>query len=139
MLTVGDPSPSSAVGPTADRRVKPDVILADSRAFFTDGEASAGSSNAAAYVAGVVAVLKAVEPGLRPRHLLRLAEQGSTAADPKPPSAIGDGVARIGRDGRITLVSPASPSRPASSARLGLRNWRTPGRARLAEIVREGR
>jgi hypothetical protein len=57
VLTVGDSDPSSSIGPTADRRVKPDVIVKDSRAYFSDGEVSAGSSNAAAYVAGVVAVL----------------------------------------------------------------------------------
>jgi hypothetical protein len=77
VLTVGDSSPASSVGPTVDHRVKPDVILPDSRAFFSDGEVTSGSSNAAAYIAGVVAVLKAAEPGLRTRHLLRLARQES--------------------------------------------------------------
>ena len=76
---MGDSSPASSVGPTADHRVKPDVILPDSRAFFTDGEVTAGSSNAAAYFAGVVAVLKAAEPGLHTRHLLSLARQGGAA------------------------------------------------------------
>ena len=47
VLTVGDSSPDSSVGPTADYRIKPDVILEDSRAFFTDGQVTAGSSNAA--------------------------------------------------------------------------------------------
>jgi hypothetical protein len=75
VLTVGDSSPATSVGPTADHRVKPDVILPDSRAFFSDGEVTSGSSNAAAYLAGVVAILKAAEPGLRTRHLLRLARQ----------------------------------------------------------------
>ena len=78
VLTVGDSSPVSAVGPTADGRLKPNVILEDSRAFFTDGEVSVGSSNAAAYLAGIVAVLKVAEPGLRTRHLLLLARQGAT-------------------------------------------------------------
>jgi hypothetical protein len=75
VLTVGDADAASSAGPTADFRVKPDVILEDSRAFFSDGEVSVGSSNAAAYFAGIVAVLKAAEPGLRTRHLLRLARQ----------------------------------------------------------------
>jgi hypothetical protein len=79
VLTVGDSSPASAVGPTADHRVKPDLLIADSRAFFTDGEVTVGSSNAAAYFTGVVAVLKAAEPDLRTRHLLRLA-RGETPA-----------------------------------------------------------
>ncbi len=94
VLTVGDTDPSSSVGPTADRRIKPDAVLEDSRAFFTDGDISAGSSNAAAYVAGVrVTVLKAAEPGLRPRHLLWLAQQGDTLSQsaahtrtPPPPT-----------------------------------------------------
>ena len=150
VLTVGDESPGSAVGPTADRRVKPDTILADSRAFFSDGDVSAGSSNAAAYVAGVVAVMKAVEPNLRIRHVLRLAGQGAIVPTVAKP-AVGDGIARIGPDGRITMVRPASasttfraavvvsPPRPSPASRLGLSSWKTPSRARLAEVVRDGR
>jgi hypothetical protein len=90
VLTVGDTDSGSAVGPTADHRLKPDVLLEDSRAFFSDGEVTAGSSNAAAYLAGVVAVLKAAEPGLQARHLLLLAQQeaGSRpAATPRPAAA----------------------------------------------------
>ncbi|SIO43362.1 Subtilase family protein [Singulisphaera sp. GP187] len=118
VLTVGDTDMSSSIGPTTDRRVKPDVILADSRAFFTDGEVSAGSSNAAAYVAGVVAVLKAAAPGLRPSHLLRIAQQGPIV----PYSAL------VGR-----------PTRPANSPPPGFHYWQTPTRAKLAELVREKR
>jgi hypothetical protein len=76
VLTVGDGSPLSAVGPTADHRVKPDVVLEDSRAAFTNGEVTFGASNAAAYFAGVVTVLKAAQPNLRTRHLLALARRG---------------------------------------------------------------
>jgi hypothetical protein len=129
VLTVGDTEPSSSVGPTADRRIKPDTVLEDSRAFFTDGEISAGSSNAAAYVAGVVAVLKAAEPGLRPRHLLMLAQQGdilpqsgARARPPLPPTP-----------GLATRPASLAPPPPV------LRAWRTPSRARLAELVRAGR
>ena len=92
VLTVGDASPASAVGPTADGRVKPDVVLEDARAFFSDGEVSAGSSDAAAYFAAIVVVLKAAEPGLRGRHLLALARQSSrpsptpTASAPRDPT-----------------------------------------------------
>ncbi len=77
VITVGDSSPDSSLGPTADNRLKPDVILEDSRAFFSDGEVTAGSSNAAAYFAGVVAVLKATEPKLNAQHLFRLARQNT--------------------------------------------------------------
>jgi hypothetical protein len=85
VLTVGDSGPNSAVGPTADQRLKPDLIIPDARAFFTDGAVTAGSSNAAAYFAGVVAVMKAAEPDLRTRHLLRLARGEDPA--PRPVTA----------------------------------------------------
>jgi len=116
VLTVGDSAPDSGIGPTADRRVKPDVILDDSRTYFSDGQVSAGSSNAAAYVAGVVALLKAAQPTLRMRHLLLLAHQGPAAPQPKNQAGI-----------------------PQPTRTHGLRLWRTPTRARLAETVREGR
>ncbi len=69
VLTVGDTSASSAVGPTADGRVKPDVVLPAGGARFTGGDESAGSSNAAAYFAGVLAVLRAKEPALTTAHV----------------------------------------------------------------------
>lgn len=118
VLTVGDADPSSSIGPTTDRRVKPDAVLEDSRAYFTDGEVSAGTSNAAAYLAGVVAVLKAAAPGLRPAHLVHLAQQGAAAP--------------------ASLMQNRTP-RPANSAALPLRLWQTPTRARLAELIRTGR
>jgi hypothetical protein len=69
VITVGDASPSSSVGPTADGRVKPDVIVADSVARFSNGEETGGASNAAAYLAGVAAVMRATEPGLTTGHV----------------------------------------------------------------------
>ena len=121
VLTVGDSGWASSVGPTTDRRVKPDVLVGDSRAYFTDGEVTAGSSNAAAYVAGIVAVLKAVEPGLAPRHLLRIGQQGDALA----PSALAP-----------PPPTPAGTSRAPTPPKLPLRAWKTPTRARLAEILR---
>jgi hypothetical protein len=111
VLTVGDTGADSSVGPTADGRVKPDVLLDDSRVYLSDGQLSAGSSNAAAYLAGVVALLKAAEPNLRTRHLLVLARQGTAV--------------------------PWTTTRGIPAA--GLRLWRTPSRARLAEVVREAK
>ena len=132
VVTVGDCGPDSAIGPTVDRRLKPDLLLQDSRAFFTDGEVSAGSSNAAAYFAGIVAVLKAAEPGLRTRHLLRLAQEGAPLVtddrlhQPRTPSDAGD-----------PTTPPRALGAPRSAAaRLGLRIWKTPSRTRLAETVR---
>ena len=114
-LTVGDDSPDSSMGPTTDGRTKPDLILRDSRAYFTDGQVSTGSSNAAAYFAGIVATMKAAEPGLRTRHLQALA-----------------------RAGKIPMPSPPSTTRAASpkNAAQDLRIWQTPSRAKLAETVR---
>jgi hypothetical protein len=144
VLTVGDSSHASSRGPTADHRVKPDVILPDSRAFMSDGEVSAGSSNAAAYFAGVVAVLKAAEPGLRTRHLLRLARSdASRTASPSLPAAgvsstRGTPIASRGRAGEV--LPPPAPKWPSSQAvSLESRLWRTPTRARLAETVRTDR
>ncbi len=83
VITVGDASRYSSIGPTSDGRVKPDVVLEDATALFSNGEESNGSSNAAAYFTGVVALLKAGQPGLKTRHILTLARRGegpSTAA-----------------------------------------------------------
>jgi hypothetical protein len=54
----------------------PDVVLPDSRALLTNGEMTLGTSNSAAYFAGVVALMKAAEPRLRTRHLLWFAHYG---------------------------------------------------------------
>jgi hypothetical protein len=98
VITVGELNFTCSRGPTLDHRVKPDVILPDSRALFTNGEMTFGTSNSAAYFAGVVAVLKAADPGLRTRHLLWFAHYG-------PAQRV-----IIGRDGM-----PLSPSRPAGA------------------------
>ena len=140
VLTVGDADPASSVGPTADRRIKPDVLLEDSRAFFTDGQVSAGSSNAAAYLAGVVAVLKAAEPSLAPRHLLLLARRGPTAPLPRPaptrqPAAVDRPLVPV----RLRPPQPRLRLDPRGRPLPGLHVWETPSRARLAEVLRGGR
>lgn len=116
VLTVGDDDPSSSLGPTADRRVKPDAIVPDARVYLTDGEVSAGSSSAAACVAGVVAVLKAAEPSLGPADLLRIARRGPTM---RPGASRGAG-------------------RGTNADGLILHLWRTPGRGQLADLLRTG-
>jgi hypothetical protein len=78
VITVGDTSPNSAVGPTADHRRKPDVLMEDSQASFTNGDITFGASNAAAYFTGVVALLKVAEPGLSTRHVLWFAHHDKT-------------------------------------------------------------
>ena len=146
VFTVGDRGPSSSVGPTEDGRRKPDAILDDSRAYFTDGEVTAGSSNAAAYVAGVVAVLKAAEPSLSHADLIRFAQRGPTLATraddatakpaPSPPRT----VRVIGPDGRTVsyLTLGATTNADASSTRT-LHAWKTPTRSELADLVRRAR
>jgi hypothetical protein len=76
VITVGDATRSSGTGAIENGRVKPDIILENSTAPFSNGEETAGSSNAAAYFAGIVAVLKAAQPNLATRHLLALARRG---------------------------------------------------------------
>ena len=118
VLTVGEAGPSSSVGPTLDGRAKPDVIVEDSRAYFTDGQVTYGSSNAAAYLAGAAAVLKAAQPALMPGHLLQLARECSLA--------------------KVVPASPKSAVRPANPSRPSLKVWKAPTRARLAQVVRGG-
>jgi hypothetical protein len=113
VLTVGEAGPSSSVGPTLDGRPKPDVIVEDSRAYFSDGQMTYGSSNAAAFLAGVAVVLKAAEPGLYGNHLIELAREC-------PPQK------------QDANSRPTNPPRPL------LRSWKAPTRARLTAVVRGG-
>lgn len=59
VVTVGDKTPLSARGPTADGRAKPEVTAPQSKVEFTDGEVTVGTSNAAACVAGLLTVAAA--------------------------------------------------------------------------------
>jgi hypothetical protein len=105
VLTVGDASPASAVGPTADGRVKPDVIVSESLVRFTSGEETAGASNAAAYFAGVVAVMLAAEPRLTAgeiRTWVRTLDKAGAAA---PAPVVGVGAAVPG----VPALAPPAP------------------------------
>ena len=73
VLTVGDASRASSVGPTADGRVKPDIILDNATVRYSNGDETGGSSNAAALFAGALTVLKAAQPDLRTSHVKALA------------------------------------------------------------------
>ncbi len=119
VLTVGDTGRASAVGPTADGRVKPDVVLDRSSARFSDGQETAGSSNAAAYFAGVLAVMKAAEPALTAAHvrdwvrrLDRVRDQTALGGTGVRSSPVG---VRQGEDaGTVTAYRPPSPPAPAA-------------------------
>jgi hypothetical protein len=131
VLTVGDASPSSALGPTADYRRKPDIVLEESTAAFTNGDVTSGASNAAAYFAGIVTLLKAAEPGLRTRHLLWFAHHDpATRVEPARSSAIAGRTPLLGRtatplrdrlrlaQSRTGFSAPSSPAPPGSSTSL---------------------
>jgi hypothetical protein len=53
VITVGERGDESAMGPTTDRRLKPDVILPAVPAKWSNGEITGGTSYAAAYFAGI--------------------------------------------------------------------------------------
>ncbi|MCI0703419.1 MAG: S8 family serine peptidase [Planctomycetia bacterium] len=100
VLTVGDLSSLSAVGPTADGRVKPDVIVSESVVRFTNGEETAGASNAAAYFAGIVAVMRATEPQLTAGHIREWVRTLDRVAAAPVPAGVG-------------IVGQAAPVPPA--------------------------
>lgn len=118
VITVGTPSRGSSVGPTSDDRAKPDLFLEDSRARFSNGEESAGSSNAAAFFTGIVAMLKAAEPGLRTAHLLALSRHPAALNEPRtrtlPPQA--NTTVRTPSPVRITSYNEARALRHAEAA-----------------------
>jgi hypothetical protein len=119
VLTVGDAGSESSVGPTADHRLKPDVVLRHSEVLLTDGELSVGASNAAAYFAGIVALLKAAEPSLEARHLLDLARRS-----------------QAGPAAHTTRRVPTTPAvRSVRDYITQGRLWRTPTRRELADAV----
>jgi hypothetical protein len=107
VITVGDATRSSGTGTVENGRVKPDAILENSTAPFSNGEETAGSSNAAAYFAGVVAVLKAAQPNLATRHLLALARRGDV---PDADQVVSGGTSTRSISGSSPL--PTLPSSP---------------------------
>lgn len=76
VITVGDNSIASAMGPTLDNRSKPDLIMPESLATFSSGLTTSGTSNAAAYYAGVLSVLKAFKSNLSKSDLLSSSASG---------------------------------------------------------------
>lgn len=64
VFTVGEDTMFSSEGPTADKRVKPNVIVEDAKVSFSNGKSTSGSSNATAIVAGGITLMKAMCKGL---------------------------------------------------------------------------
>ncbi len=84
VITVGDLTPASSRGPTQDGRIKPDLLLRYSDAEFTDGEGDAGTSNAAAFFAGILAVTKAYQPELTKAMVMAKVKSISISEVAKP-------------------------------------------------------
>ena len=74
VITIGDKSALSSQGPTIDGRIKPDFLIEKSQVAFTNGNLTQGSSNAAAMMAGTVAVMKSLNKDLTAKQLLAYAE-----------------------------------------------------------------
>ncbi len=74
VLAVGDFSALSSKGPTMDGRIKPDFHLVSSQIEFSNGESSAGTSNAAAMFAGIAATLKAFRPSITREEILKFVQ-----------------------------------------------------------------
>jgi hypothetical protein len=123
VITVGEQSDYSALGPTADRRVKPDVLLPVLPARWTNGEVLGGTSYAAAYFAGVLAVLKASQPNLTGDDVMRWIR--TTRNERKKSDAT-----PVTVSGRTSFKTPMATPKPAP----GL--WRTPTATELANLVK---
>lgn len=139
VLTVGDTTLASSSGATADHRRKPDVIIEDARATFTNGLTSTGASNAAAYFAGMVVLMKASAPNLTTSDLLVLAHpRSSFPTAPQrgtvtlKPAATGKTSltqnSQVKSTGTITLNTPGSATRPPFKT-----PWKMPTRQQLAD------
>jgi len=75
VITVGDPSSYSAIGPTMANVEKPEIFLPSSVADFSDGEGSLGTSNDAAYFVPVIATLLANRSDLNREMIVKWAKR----------------------------------------------------------------
>ena len=74
VITVGDQSSLSSVGPTSDGRIKPDFLIANTKVSFTNGNLTFGSSNAAAMLAGSLATIMSHKSGITSKALFSYAQ-----------------------------------------------------------------
>lgn len=139
VLTVGDTTLASSSGATADHRRKPDVIIEDARATFTNGLTSTGASNASAYFAGMVVLMKASAPTLTTSDLLVLAHPRSSfptttkreTVTLKPSTSSNRTLTQTGQaktTNTTTLNTPGSATKPPFKA-----PWKMPTRQQLAD------
>lgn len=147
VLSVGDTTLASSSGATADNRRKPDVIIDDARATFTNGLSSTGASNAAAYFAGMVVIMKAIEPRLTTSDLLVFAHpreslNSGNVRKPNPPPASGNQTKSTTTQktnmskSPTPSVPPISANTPGSAAKAPFKPaWIMPTRQQLAERV----
>jgi hypothetical protein len=93
VITVGELSGESAAGPTADRRLKPDLLLPAVPARWSNGEVTGGTSYAAAYFTGIVALRRAVDPTMSTNDWMKwfairrkshVVQKGQVRLPPKP-------------------------------------------------------
>lgn len=81
VITAADLQPWSAQGPTMDGRIKPEITLVRSNVEYSVGTQEAGSSHAAAMLAGILVQMKAFAPHLNREEVLKFVEATQT-----PPS-----------------------------------------------------
>jgi hypothetical protein len=124
VLTIGEASEISSIGPTLDGRVKPDAWIGDATVAFTNGFQSRGSSNAAAIFAGIVAEMKSACGNLSFSALAHFAEQSRTPqastsdllpVDPRLVSPLvlanipAGGQVMLHRNGHLVVLTPVDP------------------------------
>lgn len=86
VITVGDLEPWSARGPTLDNRQKPELLMERSTVQLSSGIQEAGTSHAAAMLAGIVAQMKSKAPNLTRADIIRFyrAANGAASVDRFP-------------------------------------------------------
>lgn len=124
VLTVGDKSEESARGPTADRRVKPDLLLPHLPAKWTNGEIVSGTSYSAAFFTGIVASMKANRDDLTTDDIQRWLRELKEKA-PKTQSV------QSVQNGRTVVMKVPITRKPEPA------NWRTPTLAELGKVIKK--
>lgn len=140
VISVGDTTLASSSGATADHRRKPDVIIEDARATFTNGLTSTGASNAAAYLAGITVLLKAMEPRITTSDMLAFAhpKTGLTTANlRRNPNTLPGKQGVTNSTSRLQPVQPlVTLNTPGSAVRVPFKEpWKMPTRQQIAERV----